>query len=346
MLFRSPMFSSPSYNKNNGGGSPPHHDPSAQLRQDTTQFLPAYAQPHHELVLSTVPKLTSDAANAAAGFVAIIPPTATPTRARNSSAPSEPQLEHQQHHRRVVSGVVAGAVAQRTYRQPPPPAPMMTPERIHELVQACSAPPQNYRGVGLASSPPTQMPPPAKPAATTAAAAGARESAMSFVTAFGEEVAVVAAEAPLPPTPVLSAEHVGDTEDLVLPPLPSPVRTDEEMEEEWQREQREKNQQRDQQHMPMMAREDSEHAVWYTAREYPTREQHWRAEQERERLALELGAIVVGERSIDYLRMGFVAAGGRVENEEERELREAEEEIRRLEAEEVEKSVLGEEDEE
>lgn len=337
-----PIFSSPHYNNNNNnnndaGGPSCRHDPTPHPRQDTPRHRPSYTQPNHVSVLSTVPELTPEAANVAAGFAAIIPPSPTPARQRNGSAPAGPQLEQQQQHRRVVSGVVAGAA--RAYRQPPPPAPMMTPERVRDLVQPRSAP-QNYRGVEFASSPPPKVTP-------TAAAAGARESAMSFVTALGEEVSVVAAEAPLSPTPVLGAEHVGDTEDLLLPPLPLPARTDEEMEEEWQREQREKNQQRSQHRTPMMARKDSEHAVWYTARQYPTREQQWRAEQERERLAAEIGGIVVGERSLDHLRMGFVATrGGEVETEEERELREAEEDIRRMEAEEVEKekSVLGEEE--
>lgn len=333
-----PIFSSPHYSNNSGAGPSRRHDPTPHPRQENPTHRPSYAQPNHVSVLSTVPELTPEVANIAAGFAAIIPPSPTPARQRNSSAPAGSQLEQQQQHRRIVSGVVAGAT--RAYRQPPPPAPMMTPERARELVQPRSAP-QNYRGVEFASSPPLKVAP-------TAAAAGARESAMSFVTALGEEIAGVAAEAALPPAPVLGPEHVGDTEDLVLPPLPSPVRTDEEMEEEWQRVQCEKNQQRSQQRTPMMAREDSEHAVWYTARQYPTREEQLRAERERERLAAELGGIVVEERSLDHLRMGFVATrGGGVEPEEERELREAEEEIRRMEAEEVEKekSVLGEEEE-
>ena len=342
-----PIFSSPSYNNINYGSEPSRrHDPSPEPKQETPRHRPSYAQPDHVPVLSTVPELTPEAANVAAGFAAI-PPSPTPTRARNSSAPAGPQLEPQQHYRRVVSGVVAGAT--RAYRQPPPPLPIMTPERVRELVQPRSAP-QNYRGVEFGSSPsPAMLPPPPKVAAD---AAGARESLAtagvrdSFVTALGE------ADAPLPPTPVSGAEHVGDTEDLVLPPLPSPVRTDEEMEQEWQREQREKNQQRSQHRTPMMAREDSKQAVWYTGRQYPTLEQQWRAEQERERLAAELGGIVVGERSLDYLRMDFVATrggggGGGVETAEERELREVEEEIRRMEEEEAakEKSVLGEEEE-
>ena len=345
-----PIFSSPAYNNNNNNHSAElshRHDPSPQPRQETPRHRPSYAQPYHDPVLSTVQDLTPKAAKIAAGFVAITPPSPTPTHARNSSAPAGPQLEQQQQYRRVASGVVASVM--RAYRQPPPPLPMMTPERVRELVQQRSAP-QNYGGTEFGSSPSPAMPPPPPPPPPpkiAATATGARESLAttgvrdSFVTALGE------ADAPLPPTPALGAEHVGNTEDLVLAPLPSPVRTDEEMEGEWQREQREKNQHRSQHRTPMITREGSEQAVWYTASQYPILEQQWRAEQERERLAAELRGIVVGERSLDHLRMDFVATrGGGGETEEERELRQAEEEIRRMEAEEAakEKSVLGEED--